>query len=220
MKKSSEIQQELKQLGVNLTAGFEPIQEIPEGYFQTFSNELKDRIKEDEFLSTLPKESPYQVPTGYFSDFSSELQHEIFLSSLPKSLPYEVPDTYFSELSTEISRKLPISAPSLKPLILTRKWVIKFSMAASILLFVGIAFKTIIAPVQANQVASNLETQLSTVSDDEIQQYLLLHQNEVDANLAIESVDENNFDLNKLESEVLENTMNSISDEELSKYAL
>lgn len=224
MKKTSDIQQELNELEVNLTAGFKPMGDVPEGFFQTFSNELMDRIKEEEIENSLPKELPYQIPSDYFNQFASQLNQEIhqeqFLSSLSRSMPYEVPASYFTELPSEINRKLPQPTSSLSPLILTRKWAIKLSMAASILLFLGIAFKTMIAPSHTNQVAANLESQLSAVSDAEIQQYLIEHQNEVESNLAIESVDENTIDLNTLESDVIDHTFNSISDEELLKYAL
>jgi hypothetical protein len=43
---------------------------------------------------------------------------------------------------------------------------------------------------------------------------------EFDNDLALESIDESRLDLQKLENEIIENQLNTISEEELSSYIL
>jgi hypothetical protein len=66
----------------------------------------------------------------------------------------------------------------------------------------------------------NIEQKLAAISDEEIKTYLRDHEAEVESSLALQSIDLKNFDLNAMEVEVLNQALNSISDDEILNYNL
>jgi hypothetical protein len=107
--------------------------------------------------------------------------------------------------------KIKTNAPSQ---IGTRRFA-PLSMAASILFFIGLGF------LMFNQTSKpSVEQQLATISSVEIENYIQAHQMEFDTDLVLEGIDESRVDVQTLESEIIENQLNTISEEELSSYIL
>jgi len=75
-------------------------------------------------------------------------------------------------------------------------------------------------PVRTKHANTSFESQLAIVSDAEVDQYLLLHQAAIESSLVLVNIDESSIDLQKLEVEMLDNTFNNLSDEELLNYTL
>ena len=75
-------------------------------------------------------------------------------------------------------------------------------------------------PVRTRHANASFESQLAIVSDAEVDQYLLLHQAAIESSLVLVNIDESSIDLQKLEVEMLDNTFNNLSDEELLNYTL
>ena len=50
---------------------------VPDGFFDSFSENLMSKINEDSFLENLPKHNKPEVPSGFFESFSDNLIKEI-----------------------------------------------------------------------------------------------------------------------------------------------
>jgi hypothetical protein len=221
MKHKIDIKQELNEIGVSVPIRTMPEMNLPLGYFNTFSTTLLEQIHTNDFISALPQSMPYQIPNAYLENFSTELLDSIhqveFIESLPKNIPYEVPKDYFLEFPALISRHINQVQNQLTPYTFSRKFVAKLSIAATLFLFVGLAFKGLTVSSKTDEIAA-IQNKLSTISDQEINQYILDHQTEIESSLALETIDETKIDLQKLEIEMLDHSLNNISDEELLNY--
>jgi hypothetical protein len=58
----SDFLQSFKHMNANL--------DVPENYFEHFSESLSDRIQLEDFIAGLPKENVYQTPAHYFDQFT------------------------------------------------------------------------------------------------------------------------------------------------------
>jgi hypothetical protein len=109
-----------------------PISNVPEGYFETFSEKLINKIKAGEtnpfteelkqastLLSNAGKQIAFSVPDGYFENFAEKLIRRIkaeqassvseelenlspLLSSLSRKVPFSMPEGYFAGLSDNV----------------------------------------------------------------------------------------------------------------------
>ncbi|MBL7771821.1 MAG: hypothetical protein JNM95_03040 [Chitinophagaceae bacterium] len=213
MKRNPEINQELKDLGVNIPDVSLPMG-VPEGYFNSFESNLLERLEIETVLEKLPKQLPYQLESGYFETFDSELQDAIFADSLPKSMPYEVPVGYFDQLEASINKKIISPKPEMKPMRKVSPVFSFLSIAASILLVLGLAFWMM---NQKNTLS--VEQQMAKISTHEIQEYMNAHPSEFGSDLSFENIDENQIDIMSLETEVYDNfDLKNMSSEELEKF--
>ena len=124
---NQDIIQELSDLGSNLT-GHTPgiIYSVPPGYFEGFSGQVIDLIKENErltWLSSFPKETPFNVPPAYFDELEEKIMEFIqshpdyqtskeelesvspLLSSINKRPVYSVPGGYFENFKPGVEEK-------------------------------------------------------------------------------------------------------------------
>lgn len=107
---SKDIIQELNNLGSSLpTSRVENVYSVPEGYFDSFADQVQTLI----WLTSLPKANPYTVPNGYFDELGDNIMDAIrnhpdyrtskeelaaispLLESLNKRPVYSVPGGYF-----------------------------------------------------------------------------------------------------------------------------
>ena len=213
MKQNPEIAQELKQLGVNLPQVDLPYS-APEGYFERFEAELQERLTIETILEKLPKETPYQIDPGYFDSFEDQLHSAIYMESLPKEMPYDLPVGYFDEFEKTLHKHIGVNKPEMKPHRKVSPVFSYMSIAASIVLILGISFWMM---RMGNK--PSVEQQLATISNAEIQSYIASHQAEFGNEIALENVDESLIDVSALEQEVYGNfDFNTISSEELDKF--
>ena len=184
MNNSKNIVNELKDIGIDIPNGLKSPMDCPLDFFTNFSESVLDLIKEEDFLATMPKKMPFALPKDYFQDFENELKTKI-----------------------EIEKK------EIKPLRLTHTKTQVFSIAASIILFLGLGFM-FLKPTKT----INIEQQLTTISINEINAYIMQHQVEFATDIVTESIDETNVDVNKLENEIIESQINDLTKEDLKNY--
>lgn len=219
MKTNNPINQELKELGITLPASETMPYEVPINFFASFSQSILSEVKQEEFINQLPKENTFEVPSGYFDALHANLMNEIrsekFLETLPKETPYSVGNDYFTSLSDEIITKSKVETKSLTPLRYTTKRFASFAIAASIALFISIGFGIF----NVNSTPS-LEQQLASIPDSEIDTYIKKHAGEFELTNSLEHVDATKIDINKLENEILQKQLNSLSEKDLEKFIL
>lgn len=213
MKRNPEIVQELQDLGVNLPPASNPYS-IPDTYFDTFYSSLQEELAVEHALDAFPKTNPYQLNENYFESLESELQSRIFLESISKEMPMELPPSYFSQFESTLQSKLKTQTPELKPMRKVSPMFSFVSIAASIVLVLGLAFWMM------NQHRTlSVEQQLARISTSEIQAYMNAHQEEFGTEVSFENVEESQIDIMSLEQEVYGNfDLNNMSSEELKKY--
>lgn len=222
MRPQHEIQAELKDAGIHLPPASFREMTVPDGYFESFYDQLQHRIHLVDRLAELKHVNPYTTPPGYFQQVGQQLQTQIrqedFLASLPTQMPYEVPGGYFDSVDKQILIAVNQSGkrPGVTPL---RAFLQKISIAATLLLFLGLAFKGILFP-SGRHMYTNTEAQLACISDAEISTYLLEHEAELSNGLALENVDASRLDLNTVESDVLDHVLDAVNDDELLNYPL
>ena len=105
-KKFNKIQDELKDLAIQLPNYPNMPFQMPETYFDTFSNTILESIRAEEVIVNYSKGTPYEVPSGYFNQFEENILAEarsfIQQSNLSKELPFTVPAHYFENLSRNL----------------------------------------------------------------------------------------------------------------------
>ena len=206
------IQDELKQLGIQLPAHGKMPYHLPEAYFSDFEHHLQQELKEVRFLDTLPKNLPFNTPELYFEDFAANLKTAILLDQLPSSNPFEVPSNYFDQVEESVKKRIqPATKPraDIRPF---KRWYANLSIAATLFLFVSIGFN-----IMNKHTKPTVAQQLSKLPDAEIERYLQDHQNEFLSD--VESFNtESTIDVKKLEQDVFDNQFKNISQEELSNY--
>jgi hypothetical protein len=139
----------------------------PEGYFDNLSSIILSKIDQIEDkkikLEDLERVNIFQTPDNYFST----LEKVIVIESLDKANIFAVPNGYFDSLTDEIIAKIERLN---KGKILKIDWLkssrLKWSAAASIVLFVGLWFA--IPQFSKDKTALALEN----ISKDEIKTYL------------------------------------------------
>jgi hypothetical protein len=81
MKSQLSIQDELKQLSIDLPYGVKTPMRVPLGYFDEIENQIQAEIKQEKFLANLPKQIPYEVPTHYFNAFAENVKTHVALEN-------------------------------------------------------------------------------------------------------------------------------------------
>ena len=217
MNNSKNIVNELKDIGIDIPNGLKSPMDCPLDYFTNFSESVLDLIKEEDFLATLPKKMPYEIDNHYFqlseNEITSFVKAEESIDFLPKTMSFALPKDYFQDFENELKTKIEIEKKEIKPLRLTHTKTQVFSIAASIILFLGLGFM-FLKPTKT----INIEQQLTTISINEINAYIMQHQVEFATDIVTESIDETNVDVNKLENEIIESQINDLTKEDLKNY--
>jgi len=220
MKNRKHIQEELHELGVDLPVVEMPDMEIPSHFFESFSTLMLEAVKSNDEITSLPIEMPFDIPELNIEQLNDNVRgviiEEKIMEDLPKTMPYEVPAHYFSELPAQVNATINVVPRS----VFNRVLISRLTLAATVLLFMGISLRIFMNPVLTKHANTSFESQLAIVSDAEVDQYLLLHQAAIESSLVLVNIDESGIDLQKLEVEMLDNTFNNLSDEELLNYTL
>lgn len=223
MKHGHDIQEELRQIGVRLPESPLNAQTVPEAYFELFYDSLHDRMQSEGHLPDRNHASPYSIPSNYFKQFDQQLMERIgdeeFLTSLPAQAPYHVPAGYFNSLEVQLPGPMDRVSKSTPRSSTFRVYFHKLSIAATLFLFLGLAFKGILLPT-GHLPVTDAEARLEYVSDTEISDYVLEHEAELANSLALENADDTHIDLNSVETDVLNHALDAVNDEELLNYPL
>lgn len=167
---------------------------VPEGYFETLSVSIPKNSEVYEelqgiapLLNTISKQMPYSVPEGYFEILSVNIPKttEVFeelqeiaplLNTISKQMPYSVPEGYFEQFTVNVNTEAPVVEITQAKVITMHgsrsKWV-TYLAAACVTVLLGIgAF--VVTQRQGNPAATavNIDQQLASLSDDDINNYL------------------------------------------------
>jgi hypothetical protein len=191
--------------------------DVETNYFNLFENDILSTIKTENFIASLPKSIPFEINATYLDSLEisilAQIKAENNIESLSKTMPFALPIGYFEGLETELKAKIEIQKKGITPLRVIRTKTQVFSIAASIILFLGIGF-LFLKPTKT----INVEQQLAQISTNEINAYILKHQAEFTTDIATETIDETSVDVNKLENEIIESQINNLSKEDLKNY--
>ncbi|MBK7763050.1 MAG: hypothetical protein IPI46_06705 [Bacteroidetes bacterium] len=223
MKKHQTIIQELKELDIHLPMSAMPEMQIPENYFEDFSTQVLSQIKSESFIQSLPSHTPYQLPENYFIQFEEELNNQLDtldFEELSNETPYSVSENYFNDFPSSILATIKIIEPTYSSKKNSKKWLLNLSIAATVMLFMGLAFLLLQKQQTSEHAIASLEEQLSLIPDYDIEYYAQTHAGELDQSLNVMPIDESMIDIDGLHSEILENSLNQLSDEDLAAYNL
>lgn len=213
MHPNKDIQAELNALQIDLPAPLLPVDLPQPNYFEEFFVALQEQIASDDFLQTLPKNTPLASPEAYFDEFPAKLHTRRFIDDLPKQTPYSLESDYFKNLPVQLMQAAVSSVPAASPLRLRLRRLAPLSMAASIALLLGIGFLFL-----TSSHSPSVEQQVATLTAAEIEAYIQQHQLEFDTDLTAETLDDRQVDLQKLESDIFETQLNQFSEEEIASY--
>ncbi|MBV7531660.1 hypothetical protein [Chitinophaga sp. sic0106] len=187
MKKGNDILNELLQIapGVNWPAD-QPFS-VPTGYFDQLPEIIADKIRlQDAVNASVAPHSPFSLPPeNYFEHLPDAILSQVkhlsvgeeleavspFLASLPKSNPFSLPDNYFNHIQTTVTEPTPVI-----PISKTRKstWT-RWAAAASIIVILGASALFFIGKEHYRHDYSDIENQLTAISDEDIIAYLQNH---------------------------------------------
>lgn len=177
---------------------------VPDDYFIGLRATIQSRCAVE--LARFNNEDEFAVPADYFESLSTQIKAGIGEQNIRSLVPadgFTVPENYFKGLSQRILAKTQSSdtpvVSQIKPI--QSHWI-KYAAAASVTLVLG---SILIFDSQK----SNFESQLRSIPDQEIINYLQLHSDIGDTPLIIESLSQN---VN------LTNISNDITDAELEDY--
>jgi len=231
------ILEELKQISP-LVAGIQPIApyRAPEGYFESFAQQLMERIKlntlaaKEELeslsplLSSISKQVPYELPENYFNELSEhalvgaraidfvneELEN---LSPLMISLKgrnvYQVPEGYFNGLAENIlskAKQQPARIIAFRPV----KRIMRYAVAAVVIGVMALSVWLVQRPA-ADNVTANIENGIQKASDEEILNFIQNDDVPVGETVLNTDADMNGADMKAM--------LADISDTELEQFA-
>lgn len=207
---------------------------VPSGYFENFSSNVLRRINEQKsFVLIADKMPAYSIPNNYFDDLAknilariknqpnqSEIEQELqslspFLNSIPKINVYTAPENYFEGLHPSVNKKsTPAKVVSFKT---TSRWINYAAAACIAVLLIGGGYFYLGGKAPHSGVAAtaepstNVEVQISDLSDDEIASYLTTNSNTgIYTNTGADGNQSRNIDV--------QNLLQNISDEEIQQY--
>lgn len=214
MNKNPQIIKEFQELKLQLPVVDTPYL-APEDYFNNLSDEILSFVQSETRLDHLPKKMQGDIPENYFEEFHktlmAEIKQENLLETLPKTMPFKVPNGYFEQLPLQIAQR--IEPQKVKPIFFVKRNFSNWSMAAALLAFVFSAFLLV-----NRNAAVPVESQLSQLSDIEIETYLIEHQTEFEMATLNEGPDPQKIDLRQLEKDIFDQQLNNLTEEEIIDY--
>jgi len=193
-----------------------PAYELPEGYFEGLAEDLLTQIHTEEIAAKWPQTMPYIVPEHYFRDMAEAIGDKT--KQIPtQQMPYQVPDDYFERLSDNIQSQ--VHQTGGLHLSSRRSWK-TLSIAASLLILLGLAWGMLMSGNPNAHSVPSPENQLAALSDVEIDGYVQAHLTEIDRTISFAVPTEQEIESPQWDNELLERSLNAVSDEELKAYSL
>ena len=165
---------------------------VPTGYFETLSEQVKAKalIESERFQA----QDEFPLPDQYFNDLTQRINSRIALENVlsrENEQGFTVPDAYFESLNVRIQSRI------------TKKKTYWFSYAAAACISMIIG-----SVIYLNSNSSAINRELSGVPDHEIINYLQIHS----------TVADNQYIIDHLSTEELQQVNNNISTGELELY--
>lgn len=209
-----EIKKELEGLGIHIPDLETAPMSVPDNYFENLGSELLAQMQTEEFLNNLPKTNPYTLDARYFEEFPEQMTALNFIEGLPKENVYTVPEQYFQSLPEQLLQKAK-QEKRIQPMRKVSPVFASFSIAASILLVLGIGFLFMQGKVEVNA-----EQRLAMLPNHEIEQYIQMNGLEYADDLSFHNVEESEVDVNALENDVYNSiSLGELTPEEINQYA-
>jgi len=187
MKRGNDILNELKQIAPGAAWPADQPFSAPAGYFDQLPEMIADKIRlQDALGAPVSRRSPLTPPPeSYFAQLPAAILSQVkevsvaeeleavspLLASLPKTNPFSLPENYFENIQTAITEPTPVI-----PISTTRKrpWL-RWAAAASILVILGVSALFFIGKEHYHHDYSDIENQLTAISDEDIIAYLQNH---------------------------------------------
>lgn len=177
---------------------------VPADYFNTLKDNIIARsLVED---SRFNNEDEFTVPEGYFDTLRSQIESRIAEETVRELAPadgFTVPNGYFSSLQERILAKtISVEHPPetiIKPI--RSNWI-RYAAAACVTLILG-------SVLIFNSQDTSFESQLSSISDQEIVNYLQIHSDLSDTPMIVESL---------TQTVSLNDRVGELSEDELEEY--
>lgn len=193
-----------------------PAYPLPEGYFEGLAEDLLTQIHREETAANWPQTTPYLVPEHYFRDMVEAICDKA--KQIPtQQMPYQVPHDYFDRLSDNIQSQ--VHQTGALHLSSRRSWK-SLSIAASLLILLGMAWGILMSGNLNGHSVPSLENQLAALSDVEIDGYIQTHRTEIDRTISFAVPTVQEIESPTWDNELLERSLNAVSDEELKAYSL
>jgi hypothetical protein len=173
---------------------------VPSKYFDSLSETLHSisLIESVRFEN----EEEFSFPKGYFKELEKHIKTKTALENsqnLPKTIGFRTPEDYFSDLTQKIEAKIKQQDVPIKKSIF-KSWI-SYSAAACITMIIG-------SVVYFNLKSDSITSDLSNIPDQEIINYLQIHS----------TVSDNQFIIENLSDDGLQQVSNDISVQEIEQY--
>jgi hypothetical protein len=173
---------------------------VPSDYFESLSNNLTSRALIES--ARFENEQEFSIPKGYFEQLEKQINEKIIIDNINEIAPYSgfsIPNDYFVNLGQSIERKIE-QQRVVKKRNIFKSWI-SYSAAACISMIIG-------SVVYLNIKSDNITSDLSNIPDQEIINYLQIHS----------TVNDNQYIIENLSDEGLQQVSNEISSQELEQY--
>lgn len=177
---------------------------VPENYFNTLKGNILSRCLIED--ARFNNEDEFTVPAGYFDSLPSQIQSRIAEETIRDLAPadgFTVPEGYFSSLQQRILAKTETIEEPVETFIkpIKSNWI-RYAAAACVTLVLGTA-------LIFNSQNTSFESQLSSIPDQEIINYLQVHSDMSDTPMIIESL---------TQTVNLNDRVGDLSEDELEEY--
>ncbi|MGI4021439.1 MAG: hypothetical protein ACRYFA_08020 [Janthinobacterium lividum] len=155
---------------------------VPDSYFENMQEQILSAIKLEELR---PANESFTTPDTFFDDQQSIITARIKIDKFAeKGRGFSVPDHYFEELTAQITQKTSVKEAQkpakIRSLFVKATW--KYATAACIAVAVTVGIF-----VKQNHPAKTIQSELSTLPDADIENYLKINSDTYDNHLILES---------------------------------
>ncbi len=156
--------------------------DVPENYFENLTNQIISVVKLEEMRA---QQEPLTKSNAFFEEQQNIIAARVKINEFAeKGRGFTVPKNYFEELTDRINQKTGIKTVQqtgkVRSLFTRAAW--KYATAACI----AVAITTGVF-VKKYQAAHNVQTQLSNLPDEDIENYLDIHADSYDNHLILET---------------------------------
>lgn len=181
---------------------------VPQEYFIQSADQIRSQVKLHEIASVDDK---MEIPEGYFHELTNNIQSRIKLETLSPSETnhFNLPEHYFDTLGNKIAQKIQNDKAQSQPVIRRVLRSKTYQYAAAACLFLALGTLMFFNQNTTNNLRNNIQHQLASIADSDIENYLKLNTDISDSHLIMENI--NQDDIFKVK-------ISDLSNDELSDY--
>jgi hypothetical protein len=157
---------------------------VPDGYFENMQEQILSVIKLEELRSSNPEAVKSEE---FFDEQQSIIAARIKISEFAESgSGFTVPENYFNELTDKITQKTGIKEAVQRPAAKVRNLFTRVAWKYATAACIAVAVTTGVF-VKKYQAAHNVQTQLSNLSDADIENYLQINSDSYENHIILEN---------------------------------